>query len=158
MTLTRALVLSSVLAITGGLLAACGGSSSSDSSTSAAASAPVVVESSAPASAPASTVPASGEAGAPTYCEPLAAAWAIKAESGSQVTDEQLAEFAAALEPAAVAAQADGRQDLYDLFALIAQMNAAPDEMTAEDANLALSQIGLLGPEVFEACGIDLMS
>lgn len=151
--LTRALVLASALALTGGVLAACSGSSTSNSSTAAAASASAQAN-----SAAASTVPASGEAGAPTYCEPLAAAYAIKAESGTQVTDEQLAAFAAALEPAAVAAQADGRQDLYDLFALIAQMNADPESMTTDQADEALAQIGVLGPEVMEACGIDLMS
>ena len=93
-----------------------------------------------------------------TYCEPLQAAYAIKPASGSQVSDEELQAFADALEPAAVAAQADGRQDLYDLFALIARFNAEPDQMTAEEVDQAFAQIGALGPEVLADCGIDLMS
>ncbi len=93
-----------------------------------------------------------------TYCEPLQAAYAIKPASGSVATDEELQAFADALEPAAVAAQADGRDDLYDLFALVARFNALPDQMTSDEVNQAFTQIAALGPEVLADCGIDLMS
>ena len=74
------------------------------------------------------------------------------------MSDEELQAFADALEPAAVAAQADGRQDLYDLFALVARMNAEPDAMTSDEVNEVFTQIDALGPEVLADCGIDLMS
>lgn len=139
----RALAALSAAALAGFSLTACG-SSTSESSTSAAAAA--------------SSAPATGAATAATYCEPLQAAYDIKPPSGSVASDEELAAFAAALEPAAIAAQADGRQDLYDLFALVAKMNADPDAMTSEDVDKAFTQIAELSPEVLEDCGIDLMS
>lgn len=149
--LPRALVLTTALALTGLALAACGGSSSS-SSTSAAPSTPA-------ASAPAApeTAAADAASGAVTYCEPLQAAYVIKPPSGSTPTDEELAAFAAALEPAAIAAQADGRQDLYALFALVAQINAEPDSLTTEQTNEVFTQLAALGPEVLSDCGIDMM-
>lgn len=141
MTPRRALITLSATALVGVSLTACSGSSStSESSTSAA------------------PVASSAAVTAVTYCEPLQAAYDIKPSSGSVASDEDLAAFAAALEPAAVAAQADGRQDLYDLFALVAQFNAAPDSMTDEQANTAFTQIAELAPGVLEDCGIDLMS
>ncbi len=145
MTSARTLIAISVIALAGVGLTACGGSSSSSSSSTSAA--PVV-----------NSAAATAAATAATYCEPLQAAYDIKPPSGSVASDEELAAFAAALEPAAIAAQTDGRQDLYDLFALVAQMNADPDAMTSEDTEKAFTQIAELSPEVLADCGIDLMS
>lgn len=146
MTSSRAFIVVSSLSLAALALAACGGSSTA--STSAAASASVL----------ASEGIDSNAGSTATYCEPLQAAYAVKPPSGSQVSDEELQAFADALEPAAVAAQADGRQDLYDLFALVARMNADPDNMTSDEVNEVFTQIDALGPEVLADCGIDLMS
>jgi hypothetical protein len=135
LTRPRALVLPAVLSVAALGLAACGGGSSS-------------------AETPAAPSSAAGEV---TYCEPLQAAYAMKPASGSVVSDEDLAAFADALEPAAIAAQADGKPEIAALFALLAQMNAAPDSMTSDEMNEAFTQIAALGPEVQADCGIDLM-
>jgi hypothetical protein len=148
----RAIALVSSAALAALVLTACGGSSSAES-TSAPAASPSAV-----ASDLASEGIDDNTGSTATYCGPLADAYAIKPPSGSAVSDEELQAFADALEPAAVAAQADGRQDLYDLFALVARMNAEPDAMTSDEVNEAFTQIDALGPEVLADCGIDLMS
>ena len=85
------------------------------------------------------------------------AAYAIKPASGESTTDEQLAAFADAMEPAAAAAAADGRQDLAAFFALIAQINAAPETITEAQINDTVTQLAALGPEIQATCGVDMM-
>lgn len=126
------------LALASLTLAACGSGTSSESPSAAASSAPA--------------------AAGTSYCEPLAAAYAIKVPSGETGTDEQFAAFGEAMLPAAEAAAADGRQDLADFFLLVAEINANPDGATPDQGEAAFAGAFQFGPEVLEACGVDLMS
>jgi hypothetical protein len=126
------------LALSALALSACGSGSSSESPSAAASSEPA--------------------AAGTSYCVPLAAAYEIKVPSGETGTDEQFAAFAEAMLPAAEAAAADGRQDLADFFLLVAEINANPDGATPDQGEAAFAGAFQFGPEVLEACGVDLMS
>ena len=99
----------------------------------------------------------SAAAAAASYCAPLEAAYAVKPASGEVASDSDLKAFADAMQPAADAATADGKPELAAFFALIAQLNAAPDSMTAEDTNKAFSELAQFAPVVQKECGIDMM-
>lgn len=139
MTRTRIAVVG--LALASLTLVACGSSTSTESSAAA---------STAAAEAPAAE-------GGTSYCGPLQEAYAIKPASGEIATDEQLAAFAEAMLPAAEAAAADGRPELADFFALIAEINANPDGATPDQGEAAFAGVFEFGPEVLEDCGVDLM-
>jgi len=134
----RGRVLAAVLSVAALGIAACGGGSSSTET---------------------SVAPISASAVGPTvtYCEPLSAAYAVKPATGSIASDESLAIFAAALEPAAIAAEADGKPEVAALFMLLVQMNAAPDLIQPEDVDEAFAQLAALAPTVEADCGVDLM-
>lgn len=135
--MTRTGIAAVGLAIAALALVACGSGSSSESP-----------------SAEASTAAAGGGT---SYCAPLQQAYAIKVPSGETGTDEQFAAFAEAMLPAADAAAADGRQDLADFFTLVAEINANPDGATPDQGEAAFAGAFQFGPEVLEACGVDLM-
>ena len=92
-----------------------------------------------------------------TYCEPLAAAYALKPPSGEPVSDAELLVFGEAMVPVADAAVADGRQDLADMFTLIAQVNIDPEGTTDAETTEALNEVLAFSDEVNAACGIDLL-
>jgi hypothetical protein len=120
------------------VLTACGSSTSSESS----------------AAAPESVAAAGGGT---SYCAPLQAAYDIKVATGETGTDEQFAAFGEAMLPAAEAAAADGRPELADFFALIAEINSDPGGATPDQGEAAFAGAFEFGPEVLEDCGVDLM-
>lgn len=95
--------------------------------------------------------------GGSTYCDPLAAAYAIKPASGEPVSDAQLLAFGEAMVPVADAAAADGRQDLADMFTLISQVNSDPNGTTETQTSQALNEVLANADAVKADCGIDLL-
>ncbi len=100
--------------------------------------------------------PAEEEAGA-SYCDPLAEAYAIKPASGEPATNEELAAFGEAMLPVADAASADGRNDLAEMFTLVAQVNIDPGSTTDAQTSEALNSVLSNADEVNETCAIDLL-
>ncbi len=145
---TNAVVLAAGLVLTSFSLVAC---SSSTTSTSTPSSAPLVASA---APTPDTSVVA---AGGTSYCEPLAAAFKIKPASGEPASDAQLAAFGEAMVPAATAAAADGRQDLADMFTLIAKVNSDPNGTTPTETSQALNEVITNADEVKAACGVDML-
>lgn len=136
--MTRSIRSACAVTVAALVLTACGSGSSTESS-----------------AAPAETTAAAG--GGTSYCAPLQAAYDIKVATGETGTDEQFAAFGEAMLPAAEAAAADGRPELADFFALVAEINANPDGATPDQGEAAFAGAFALGPEVLEDCGIDLM-
>lgn len=100
--------------------------------------------------------PIDEEAGA-SYCDPLEQAFSIKPASGEPATNEELAAFGEAMLPVAEAASADGRNDLAEMFTLVAQVNIDPDTTTDAETSEALNSVLSNADEVNETCGIDLL-
>ncbi|MDP2013621.1 MAG: hypothetical protein Q8L05_05285, partial [Actinomycetota bacterium] len=92
-----------------------------------------------------------------TYCDPLAAAYAIKPASGEPASNEELAAFGEAMFPVADAASADGREDLAEMFTLVAQVNSDPSSTTDAQTTEALNAVLTHADEVNATCGIDLL-
>lgn len=92
-----------------------------------------------------------------TYCEPLAAAYLLKPPSGEPVSDAELLVFGEAMVPVADAAAADGRQDLADMFTLIAKVNMDPEGTTDAETTEALNEVLTFSDEVTTACAVDLL-
>jgi len=129
--MNRSPLAAGLVAVCALLLTACGSGSATESSTAA--------------------------GGGTSYCTPLQAAYDIKVATGEIGTDEQFAAFAEAMLPAAEAAAADGRPELADFFALVAEINANPQGATPDQGEAAFAGAFAIGPEVLEDCGIDLM-
>lgn len=134
----KRIVVAACVAASALVLTACGSSTSTESSSAAPES-------------------AAAAGGGTSYCAPLQAAYGIKPASGEIATDEQLAAFAEAMLPAAEAAAADGRPELADFFALVAEINANPDGATPDQGEAAFAGAFEFGPEVLTDCGVDLM-